>query len=207
MAARESKNRLRLVKLTEQKEKIMIYDELEVGDVLEWKLMGNQSKMVIITKIEEELVYGSGKGKPKTWKLVGYTRGLYSFDEEPEKSNLSDIKKNCKRPKTHSPVVLDDQGEPLEDSETRETQSAENFDNYSDSEIVYEDFGDSAAPEFYDNPDYNDEDGDGREAARREFLETKTTFAQTSEPKKPQKDAKQLLLEERLARSERMRNR
>ncbi|MBC7798026.1 MAG: hypothetical protein H7Z37_14225 [Pyrinomonadaceae bacterium] len=180
----------------------MIYDQIEIGDVLEWKLMGNQSKMVIVVKSEEVIVYGSGKGKEKKWKTVFYVRGLYSFDEEPEPVDLVDLKNNCKRPEVKPPTSQN------EDSESVDYDGSTGYSEPTYERVVEIDYDGSAQDEFYQEPIYVDGDADSKDSSRQDFLQSKTSFSNDGdEPAKKAKNKSQLLTEERAAKNARDKSR
>ena len=107
----------------------MLYGEINVGDVLEWKTFGSQSTLMIVTGHGEIMRYGSKKGEDKKYSPAVYVRPLESFDEDPQLVEVSVLRQNAKRVEREDSTQSGDEASPI----AEDSQSVE-YDEYSQGE-------------------------------------------------------------------------
>jgi hypothetical protein len=107
----------------------MLYGEIEVGDVLEWKTFGSQSTLMIVTGHGEIMRYGSKKGEDKKYSPAVYVRPLESFDEDPQLVEVSVLRQNAKRVERDDSMQSEDSASTIAEN----TQSA-SYDEFSQGE-------------------------------------------------------------------------
>ena len=107
-----------------------LLNEINPGDVLEWKTFGGQSTKILIVKADEIMVYGSAKGKDKKYKSAFWIRALHAFDDEPELIEETALRANSKR--VAGDAQAPDNDSPINDFGASEAEAAEIERNYAD---------------------------------------------------------------------------
>jgi hypothetical protein len=123
----------------------MLYGEIEVGDVLEWKTFGSQSTLMIVTGHGEIMRYGSKKGDDKKYSPAVYVRPLESFDEDPQLVEVSVLRQNARRVEREDSMQSGDEASTAAEN----TQSA-SYDEFSQGEA--QDYSQGEAMVEYDDP-------------------------------------------------------
>lgn len=127
----------------------MLYGEIEVGDILEWKTFGGQSTKLLVTAHGEILKYGDKKGDPKKIIPAVYVRALEAFDDDPQLVELGTLRQNAKRvevePETGTPENANDGENVTAFDAKREDDSPQEEEN---SVSLDADYADAPTPDY-----------------------------------------------------------
>jgi hypothetical protein len=123
----------------------MLYGEINVGDVLEWKTFGSQSTLMIVTGHGEIMRYGSKKGEDKKYSPAVYVRPLESFDDDPQLVEVSVLRQNAKRVEREDSLQSGNEA-----STAAEDSQGARYDEYSQDEVQNYSQGEAAVE--YDDP-------------------------------------------------------
>lgn len=108
----------------------MLYGEIEIGDILEWKTFGGQSTKLLVTGHGEIVKYGAKKGDDKKIIPAVYIRSLYAFDDDPELVEVTHLRQNCKR------APLEEEQQSGDGNEAATTEDSEGVDYETDDPII-----------------------------------------------------------------------